>query len=45
MRRFLLQISGAMLAALFLAACDRCGDPAKLNAPSLPKTCHDGNVQ
>jgi hypothetical protein len=28
------------LASLALAGCDKCGDPVKLNTPSIPKTCY-----
>ncbi len=28
------------LASLALGGCDKCGDPVKINAPSLPKSCY-----
>jgi hypothetical protein len=28
------------LASLALAGCDKCGDPVKLNTPSIPKACY-----
>ncbi len=34
---------GLILASLALAGCDKCGDPIKFNAPSLPKSCYGVN--
>jgi len=38
-----LVLAAVALAALALAGCDKCGDPVKFNAPSLPKTCYGVN--
>jgi hypothetical protein len=35
-----LAFAGVLLAALALGGCDKCGDPVKFNAPSLPKSCY-----
>jgi hypothetical protein len=44
MRRILpasrLAVAGLLLACLTLAGCDKCGNPVKFNAPSLPKSCY-----
>lgn len=42
MRSFLLRLSCLVLITLTVAACDKCGEPVKFNAPwdgLLPKTC------
>jgi hypothetical protein len=31
---------GLLLASLALAGCDKCGDPVKINTPSIPKSCY-----
>ncbi|MGO9673363.1 MAG: hypothetical protein ACLPSF_04215 [Methylocella sp.] len=35
-----LVLAGLALASLALAGCDKCGDPIKLNTPSIPKSCY-----
>jgi hypothetical protein len=37
----------AALAAvtLLLAACDRCGDPVRVNIPGQPKSCYETTPQ
>ncbi len=35
-----LALAALALASLALAGCDKCGDPIKFNAPSIPKSCY-----
>ena len=31
----------ALVTSLLISGCDKCGDPIKLNLPSLPGACYD----
>ncbi|MGH6842009.1 MAG: hypothetical protein ACREDV_07960 [Methylocella sp.] len=39
MRRIVLTLASA-ICCLFVAGCDKCGDPVKFNVPGLPGACH-----
>ena len=41
MRRLVFALAGLVLGGVFLAGCDKCGDPVKFNVPSLPSSCYD----
>lgn len=40
-RCVLLRMAGAVLVAMLVAGCDKCGNRVKFNAPSVPKACGD----
>jgi hypothetical protein len=44
MRRIVLTLA-SVICCLFVAGCDKCGDPVKFNVPSLPKACYDSAPQ
>ncbi len=41
MRRIALVLAGLLFGSLFLAGCDKCGEPIRFNVPSLPNACYD----
>lgn len=41
MRRISLTLARFFLSCLAIAGCDKCGEPIKFNAPSLPSACYD----
>jgi len=44
MRHRFLSLCGLLLSCL-AGGCDKCGDPIKFNAPSLPNACYESPVQ
>lgn len=44
-RRLALHFAGLVICCLFVAGCDKCGEPIKFNVPGLPGACYDGQRQ
>jgi hypothetical protein len=45
MRRKLIPFAGLVILCVLTAGCDKCGQPVKINLPSLPGTCYDNPQQ
>ncbi|HEY4846591.1 MAG TPA: hypothetical protein VIH87_02050 [Methylocella sp.] len=45
MRRVVFTLASLAVGCLFVAGCDKCGDPVKFNVPGLPHACYDSPRQ